>query len=232
MPKVYIIIPAYNEERNINRVVNLCRRVCKANFRNFEILVIDDGSIDDTKIQAERAGAEVLVNPKNLGKGASLMHAFWWLLNAKNPKPNDLVVTIDSDLQHSPSDIPKLVSRLKEKNLDMTIGKRNLKSYPFYKRFGNRVLSLASSILTGKWFADGECGFRCIRFEKCVEMMRTINPQRYEYEIETNILAGLKNWKIEFVEIESSKYRSGVTVLNGIKNLWKGIKTWIKIKIL
>ncbi|OYT25537.1 MAG: glycosyl transferase, partial [Thermofilum sp. ex4484_82] len=75
MPKVYIIIPAYNEERNINRVVNLCRRVCKANFRNFEILVIDDGSIDDTKIQAERAGAEVLVNPKNLGKGASLMHA-------------------------------------------------------------------------------------------------------------------------------------------------------------
>jgi len=226
--KVVAIIPAKNEEKNIGWVVEETKKYVD------NIVVIDDGSTDMTHIRArEKMGSSdhLITHPTNYGKGRSVETAAIFLDSFFNLDDNDIVVMIDSDRQHLPSEIPRLLKKLRDENLDMVLANRDVKSYPLFKRIGNKILSIMTSLAAGKWFKDSETGFRCIRYNKLVNLFKYINPKGFQLEAEMNVASGLFGYKIGFIDVGATHYRHSQTIKSGFKNGWSIIKTWIKLKI-
>ena len=150
--KVVVGIPALNEERSIGKVV--VRAVRHAD----EVVVVDDGSTDDTALIAEGLGAVVLKHEKNLGKGATIRDCFEY---AKNSGA-DVLVTIDGDGQHDASRIPILVDALVSSHADVVVGGRLAKpaGMPRYRWMGERMLDHATGIKVGGKLVDSQSGFR------------------------------------------------------------------------
>ncbi|AMD17245.1 glycosyl hydrolase [Methanobrevibacter sp. YE315] len=150
--KSIAIIPAFNEEAAIESVV-------KKSFQYVDdVLVVDDGSSDNTFQIAENSGAILLRHPTNYGKGISLKDAF--------AKVNgyDIVVTIDGDGQHNPDEIPLLVKPITDGKADLVNGSRYLNGFdentPAYRRVGQKVLDIATNITAGTNVTDSQSGFR------------------------------------------------------------------------
>ena len=158
------VIPCCNEEDTIANVILKSKR-----FVN-EVLVVDDGSSDETKKIAEEAGAIVISHKKNRGKGAAIRTGFQYALD----NDFDYVVTIDGDGQHNPLEIPDLLGNLIDNGHDISIGYRvgNDTEMPTWRRAGKRVLDYTTSMGTGGFVTDSQCGFRAFN-KKAVE---TIAP--------------------------------------------------------
>jgi glycosyltransferase involved in cell wall biosynthesis len=150
--RVVVGIPAFNEERSIAKV--LIRAIEHAD----QVLVVDDGSVDDTALIAKSLGATVLKHEKNLGKGAAVRDCFDW---AKKTGA-DILVTVDGDGQHDPSDIPKLVETLQSTGADVVIGSRTSRpaDMPRFRWLGERALDLATQVKVGERIVDAQSGFR------------------------------------------------------------------------
>ncbi|KKH94295.1 dolichyl-phosphate mannose synthase [Methanosarcina sp. 1.H.T.1A.1] len=147
-----MLLPAYNEEVSIGSVVLLARRYAD------RVIVIDDGSSDRTAEVAANAGAEVVVHSPNLGKGMAFKTGFEAAGDA------DIIVTMDSDGQHNPSDIPKLVAPILEGVADMVNGSRYLNGRatdtPAYRRIGQTILDKVTVLNSGIKITDSQSGFR------------------------------------------------------------------------
>ena len=152
MSQITAIIPAYNEELAIGSVVIGTLKYVD------QVMVIDDGSTDQTAEIAERAGAEVIKLPENMGKGSAIKTGFLAVKDA------DIIVTIDADGQHSPQEIPKLIKPITDGNADMVNGSRYLgkkkNGTPSYRRFGQTVLDRATNFNAGIKITDSQSGFR------------------------------------------------------------------------
>ncbi|MCZ7393675.1 MAG: glycosyltransferase family 2 protein [Candidatus Methanoperedens sp.] len=148
------IIPAFNEEVSIGSVVLRCRQHAD------RVIVVEDGSKDHTAEIAEIAGAKVIRHPTNKGKGAALKTGFQ--VAAQNG--TKVIVTLDSDGQHNPEEIPKLVAPILNGEADMVNGSRymngNGKNTPFYRRIGQNVLDTATNLNSGLHITDTQSGFR------------------------------------------------------------------------
>jgi len=151
---ITVILPAYNEEVSIGSVVLLTR------FYVDKVIVVDDGSSDRTAEIARKAGAEVIIHEVNTGKGGALKTGF----EAAAGMGADVVVTMDSDGQHNPSEIPKLVTPIIEGDAEMVNGSRYLngldKNTPAYRRVGQTVLDGFTNINSGLKITDSQSGFR------------------------------------------------------------------------
>jgi len=152
LTEITAILPAYNEEVSIGSVVLQTKKYAD------RIIVVDDGSSDRTAEVAEMAGAEVIRHPQNRGKGAALKTGFE-ALNCTG-----VVVTIDTDGQHDPADIPRLVAPILQGEADMVNGSRylngNKKDTPMYRRVGQKVLDTATNFDAGLSVTDSQSGFR------------------------------------------------------------------------
>jgi glycosyltransferase involved in cell wall biosynthesis len=152
MPKITALLPAYNEEVSIGSVVLRTRQFAD------RVIVVDDGSLDHTAEVAALAGAEVMRHPQNMGKGAALKTGF------ESLNGDSVIVTIDTDGQHDPSDIPRLVAPILQGEADMVNGSRYLngdkKDTPFYRRVGQKVLDTATNFDAGLSVTDSQSGFR------------------------------------------------------------------------
>lgn len=150
--RVVVGIPALNEERTIAKVVVQSKK------HGDKVLVVDDGSKDDTALIAENLGAVVLRHEKNLGKGAAIRDCFDW---AKKTGA-DVLVTLDGDGQHDPSRIPVLVDTLQATGADVVIGGRTARppDMPRYRWLGERALDLATQVKIGERIVDAQSGFR------------------------------------------------------------------------
>jgi glycosyltransferase involved in cell wall biosynthesis len=146
------VIPALDAAATIGDVTRRTRAIVP------ELLVIDDGSRDDTAGEARRAGAEVVSHAENRGKGAALRHAFEILF----ARGADAVVTLDADGQHLPEEIPKL---LRHEQADLVIGGREhlFAAMSAVRRASNRLSSAAISAVAGAHFGDVQSGFRLYR---------------------------------------------------------------------
>jgi glycosyltransferase involved in cell wall biosynthesis len=146
------ILPAFNEEVAIGSIVILTKQYVD------RVIVIDDGSSDRTSEVARRAGAEVIQHSKNLGKGRALKTGF------ESLKDTDVIVTIDTDGQHDPADIPKLIEPILKGEADMVNGSRyingNKKDTPLYRRIGQIVLDKVTNLDSGLNVTDSQSGFR------------------------------------------------------------------------
>jgi len=151
---VMVAIPCYNEEVAIGSIVLRARKYAD------NVVVIDDGSHDNTTMVAKLAGADSIVHPRNEGKGAAIKTAFSYARESNY----DILVFIDGDGQHNPDEIPKLVAPILAGEADVAIGSQYLngngKNPPCFCRLGQLMLGTAINMNTGLRLTDTQSGYR------------------------------------------------------------------------
>ena len=149
MAKIVAGIPAFNAEQTIAKQIVHCLKWVD------QVVVIDDGSVDDTSLIASKLGADVIKHKRNLGKGAALRD----LINYARTT-NTILVTLDADGQHNPDDIPTLTRPIMNDEAEIVIAGRLNVNVPKGRRIGGRALDYATSALTGGETVDSQSGFR------------------------------------------------------------------------
>jgi glycosyltransferase involved in cell wall biosynthesis len=195
VPGVSIVIPAFNEGKTIGDVISRVTAVMEKLRVQHEIVVVDDGSTDDTKRVALASNAIVLGDGSNHGKGHAMRKAF-------RQARGEIIVTIDADGEHCPEEIPKLIYPLYN-GTDIVAGSRFLGEGENFtttlNRIGNKLLNLSITMMTGKHITDSQTGFRA--FKKT--FLNQIALKSDGFEIETEItVKGLRNgFKLEEIPI-------------------------------
>jgi glycosyltransferase involved in cell wall biosynthesis len=191
--RLAVLIPSHNEARTIGGLVRESKKFAD------EVVVVDDGSTDDTSDIARREGANVITHPGNKGKGASVAEGLDYL----NGRGFDAVILMDGDGQHDPSEIPKLVRRYEETSAKVVVGNRMNKAdnMPIIRRLTNRFMSIIISVLAGQRIPDSQCGFRLIS-QTVLNEIRPSCP-RFEMESELLLRAARHRLRIESVDIKT-----------------------------
>jgi glycosyltransferase involved in cell wall biosynthesis len=219
-PKVYIILPAYSESKVIKEVI---ASIKKEGFRN--IIVVDDGSNDNTYQEAKNTGVITISHPINRGKGAATQTG----IDAAKLLDADIIVTMDSDGQHDPKDIKKLIKPILEEKADVVIGSRmlNTKDMPQSRILMNKIANIVTYIFFGIMVSDSQSGFRAYS-KKAYNSVYTYMDR---YEFESEMLGQIKNANLKIKEVpikviytdySKSKYKhmskfSPQGLTNGIK---------------
>jgi len=194
-------IAAYNEARYVGSVVLQARQYVD------EVIVIDDGSTDNTARVAELAGATVIRHNENRGKGAAIQSI---LTEAKKRNP-DILVLLDADAQHDPNEIPVLIKPI-SKGFDLVIGSREAQDdkTPRYRRLGRKVLLHSARLASKANISDSESGFRALSPKAINDLELKANGFAVESEMIT--LAADKNLKITEVPISNIYTKDGSTL--------------------
>ena len=202
MKKLLIVIPAFNEESEIGKVINKIPPNIPG-ISKIELLVINDGSTDRTPDIARSMGIKVIDNYKNMGVGFSFGKGLDYAVD----NGFDMMVNIDGDGQFDPADISKLLKPILDESAEFVtasrfIDRKPILNMPIAKLLGNRLMSLLISRLVGKKYQDVSCGFRA--YSK--KALLSLNLQgRFTYTQETFIDLSFKGLNIKEVPI-SVKY--------------------------
>ena len=201
-----VIIPAKNEQASIAGVVTGVRDACP----DAEVIVVDDGSTDETAAKASQAGARVLSHPCSLGNGAAVK------AGARQAK-GEILVFLDADGQHDPADIPRLLERL-EGGYDMVVGARaSRQSHANVGRLmANGVYNLIASMVTSHTIPDLTSGFRAARAEKFKRFLYLL-PNGFSYPTTITMAFMRSGYPVDFVEIEACK-REGKSHIRPIRD--------------
>jgi len=214
---LWIVIPAYNEAKRIGNVIKKTKKYAK------NIVVVDDGSSDDTVKKALDQGVIVLPLMINLGKGAALKTGCDYAIKNKAKH----IVVMDSDGQHKPERIPDFVKALKNK--DIVFGIRTLdNNMPSVFRFGNKVINKVTEILYHIKIGDTQTGYRAFT----ANAYKKIRWNSSDYSMESEMIANAGRHKLRYSEIgiatiTHDRYK-GTTVFTGIKIVFDMILWRIK----
>ncbi len=198
--RIFITVPAYNEEKTIGALIGKIHKVMKKASYNYKILVVDDGSKDKTADAAKKAGAIVYSHPKNYGLAECFKTEIekCLMLNA------DLIVHIDADLQYTPDEIPHLLKEI-ENGYDLVLGSRfmgKIEYMPIIKRLGNLAFSKVVSQVAGMNISDAQTGFRAFT-RKVAESVQITSSHTYTQE---QIIRAVRNkFRIKEVPIYFAK---------------------------
>jgi len=217
---VVIIIPAYNEEKYIEKTVKKCLEILP------NVIVIDDGSKDLTYSIAKKAGVLVLKHKVNKGKGVALRTGFNYALD----KGFSGVITLDADSQHNVDEIQKFIDFLlsNKEGIDIILGNRmaNPKGMPFIRLVANKFTSWLISKRANLNIPDVQSGFRYIS-RKVLENVKT-KSHRFEAEPELLLRASLKGFKILSIPISTIYYKGIISNIHPIKDSLMFLKMFIK----
>jgi glycosyltransferase involved in cell wall biosynthesis len=220
--KVCVVIAAYNEGQVIGGVIAEIRRFIKPGD---EILVVDDGSADNTSEEARKAGARVVRQEPNQGKGKAIRRGL-------QEATGDALLFIDGDGQDPPSDIPLLLAPMEE-GADLVNGSKfigTLKdgaiSTPNY--FGNKFMSGLINLLFGVKITDSQSGFRCFRRSKLADIR--LDASEYEIETEMLIKAIRHGFKIVEVGVTRDRRAAGATNFKRVRNGLRILGTILKLR--
>jgi glycosyltransferase involved in cell wall biosynthesis len=169
---ILALIPGYQEGPRIAAVVHGARL-------HLSVVVVDDGSTDDTALQAELAGATVLRQLPNAGKGAAIRMGFRHALE----RGAVAVVTLDADGQHDPAEIPTFLSAFAAGRPELIIGRRDFGSMPFVRRLSNTLGGLVFSAAVGRRIADNQSGYRLIG-RRLMTALLDSDEHGFEFEVE------------------------------------------------
>ena len=170
--RLIAVVPAYREGPRIAAVVRGAQAF-------LPVVVVDDGSTDDTAAQASAAGATVIRQVPNQGKGAALRAGFRHALDAGA----EAVVTLDADGQHDPAEIPAFLAAFEVSRPDLVIGRRDFSAMPPVRRASNAVGGLLLSSALGVRIPDNQSGYRLIG-RRLVEVMLESRETGFEFEVE------------------------------------------------
>jgi glycosyltransferase involved in cell wall biosynthesis len=200
-PRIIAGLPAYNEGKYIGSLVLDTRQYVD------EVIVVDDGSSDNTARVAGLAGADVVRHPQNLGYGAAVRS----LLAEARQRNADVLVILDADSQHDPREIPNLVKPL-DHGYDFVIGSRENQTgkIPLYRRVGQKVILNSVSALSGTELTDSECGFRA--FSKKAIATLDLKQDGMAVSAETIAEATRCNLKITQVPVSVTYHKDGSTL--------------------
>lgn len=209
-----VIVPAYNEEESLPSVV----RDLWDNFTDADIIVINDGSADQTSEVARSLGARVIDLPYNLGIGGAMQTGFLYAME----HGYEVAVQFDGDGQHRADEIPKILASVTTGSADMAIGSRFLGAgepydVPFARRLGIRLFAFVQSRLTGLRLTDTTSGFRAYG-KKAIETFADYYPDDYP---EVEAIAILVSRGLGVVEVPAlmrprAKGRSSITPLRAV----------------
>jgi glycosyltransferase involved in cell wall biosynthesis len=201
------VIPAYNEQKHIADVVRRTRQQLD------HVLVVDDGSVDETAARAREAGAEVIVHPQNRGKGESIKTG----LRHWTERGFSWIVILDADGQHRPEEIERLVRATAGSDALMFLGNRmeNVSDMPLVRRLVNRYMSGKISRLCGQSIPDTQCGFRLVNHQLVPDLLG--GSKRFDYETEMLIIASRKGLQIESVPI-TTVYSDEVSSIHPLRD--------------
>jgi glycosyltransferase involved in cell wall biosynthesis len=191
--RVCILIPAHNEAKAIGRLVEKLRTIA------LDVVVVDDGSADNTGTIAAAKGAHVIRIAQCGGKGNALQKGFAYV----TAQGYDALIMMDGDGQHAVEDVPKFIERFKESDASVINGDRmgNRKDMPVVRVLTNQFMSWMISIVCRQRITDTQCGFRLV---SCA-VLRNIKLMSTNFEIESEILikASRQGFKIESVPVQT-----------------------------
>lgn len=216
--KIVVVIPAYNEERFIGSVVLKLLR------DPITVIVVDDGSTDDTASVASSAGAIVIQQTKNQGKGAALNIGF---AKAREFKP-DVIAMIDADGQHLPEELPRVVQPILDGEADIVIGSRYIRQtshVPGHRVLGHLIFRWLTNVTSGIIVSDTQSGYRAFS-PRAFELVN-FHSRGFSVESEMQFLAHEHGLRVSEVPItirytdppKRSVIHQGITVLNGVLKL-------------
>ena len=218
-PLLSVVMPAYNESGTIEEII---RRVLAVPLRT-ELIVVDDGSIDGTRDILARLHAELgftlLLQPRNLGKGAALRRGF-------EAVTGDLVVIQDADLEYSPEEFPGLIELICQGRADVVYGSRFLgrhRVFLFTHYLGNRLVTLLTNVLYNTMLSDMETCYKVMR----TEVLRAVMPLQSDgFGIEPELTAKIckRGYRVYEVPItyDGRGYEEGkkISWRDGVVALW------------
>ena len=162
------------------------------------MLVVDDGSSDDTSEVARQHGATVVRQEPNQGKGAALLNGFGHFLAGNY----DAVITLDADGQHDPAEIPLFVEKFQQDHSDLIIGQRNFRQMPFPRNFSNTIGTWMLSNAMGQYIPDNQSGYR-LHSRRLVESIINSQERGFEFEVEIIFMCVLRGFNLAWVPIRT-----------------------------
>ena len=188
-----VLIPAFNAEKKIGRVIEEVRRL------GFKVVVVDDGSTDGTARVIRDSGADLIFSSVNEGKGAAIRKGFDWVV--KNGY--EAVVVMDADGQHSPDHLHDFLRALSPGDVDVVVGNRmnDPRGMPLIRRNTNRGMSSIISWVAGQKIPDTQCGYRALTRGALQKIQ--LRTDRFEIESEMLMAAGRKGLQIKSIPIVS-----------------------------
>jgi len=225
MREVLVIVPAYNEEANIESTIEEIEHASPES----DILVINDGSDDKTGELAERPGVCVLSLPFNCGIGAAVQMGF------KYAKDNDyqIAVQVDADGQHDPNFIKELVKEIKDENTDMAIGSRFLKKgghkSSFVRRIGIWIFQRVNSFVLKRYISDNTSGFRAYS-KRAIDFLSENYPRDYP-EPEAVVILGLRGFNIREIAVTMRARKKGKSSINNVRPVYYMLKVLLAISM-
>jgi glycosyltransferase involved in cell wall biosynthesis len=218
--KVSFLVPAYNEAATIGEVL---ARIAALDLDS-KVIVVDDGSVDDTAAIAEAGGA-IVIRQRNQGKGAAIQAA---IVVAEG----DIAVIQDADMEYDPADVPALIEPIIRGAADVVFGSRlrggkPQRAFLFWHLVGNRFLSLLTNILFNTTLSDMETGYKAFR----LEVLRSLDLHEKRFGIEPEITGKVCKRKLRIYELPISYY--GRTHDEGKQITWRdGFRAiWILFRV-
>jgi len=209
---VAAIIPAYEEEKHIGDVVERTLKELD------HVLVVDDGSSDATAAKARAAGAEVVVNEQNRGKGEAIKNGLhYWL-----ERGFEHIMILDADGQHLPEEINRFFAATVS-GAQLLVGTRmnDLRRMPLMRRIVNRYMSSRISRLCGQEIPDTQCGFRMLHSDVIPHLLE--GTERFDYETEMLIKTSRKGFRIGSVPV-STVYSDEVSSIHPLRDTIRFLK--------
>lgn len=195
--KAVIVVPAFNESAVIFKVLKALPKRIKG-VKNIEIVVVDDGSHDSTKVEALKANVNVVSHALNRGVGAATKTGIQWALR----RNTDIAITFDADGQHDPKDVERIIKPIVNEKSDLVIGSRFKKKQkiPTDRFLLNWLANLATLVLFGVFSTDSQSGLRAFS-RKAINLIN-FKSDRMEFSSEILLEAKMNNLKVSEVPIK------------------------------
>jgi glycosyltransferase involved in cell wall biosynthesis len=203
MRKCLAIVPAFNAAKTLNALISQVRQL----HRDFDVLIIDDGSADESGEIASDTGAIVLTHDCNRGKGEALKTGFAYAVE----RDYDAVITLDADLQHDPAEIQRFLNDYLDDRTILVGIRRRDKAMPFARKVSNSLTSFVSSVFCGVRMLDSQSGYRLI--PTAILKNITLSSSRFDLEPELLIKAARAGYDVKSLEI-STIYNAGRSWIN------------------
>lgn len=223
--KILIIIPAYNEELNIEKVVNNLIE----NYPQYDYVVVNDGSKDNTEMICKKNNFSFITLPLNLGIGGCVQTGYIYAV----VNNYDIAIQLDGDGQHDPSYIEKLIDPIVNKKAEMVIGSRFINKEGFQttliRRIGIRIIKSVINFCCGLKVADTTSGFRATSKE-----LNKFFSENYAHdypEPEAIVSAVLNGYKVVEIPVIMNERNGGESSISGLKSAYYMIKVSLALLI-